>query len=285
MLGAEKVRHDEKEGQYRPKLLSKHLRNAYAQIRGDTRQLFTAMAAERAGLTGRLAPFIRTIFTLSKVAVVGVMLVLLTLATAMLWILCDVPLERARMDGASVLVEAADGKPLGRVGSFGDAVSRRDFPDILVSAVTSIEDRRFYSHWGVDLRGICGDIRELDRRGDRRGGSTITQQLAKMEIVGAERNMNRKLREAFIAIWLELRIEKDEILTRYLNTAYLGAGTYGMSAAARMYFDKSLAELTLPEAALLAGPLQAPSKYNPVRNLNAAHTRAARVIDALLDAG
>jgi penicillin-binding protein 1A len=125
----------------------------------------------------------------------------------------------------------------------------------------------------------------LDRREIVEGGSTITQQLAKMEIVGAERNMNRKLREAFIAIWLELRIEKDEILTRYLNTAYLGAGTYGMSAAARMYFDKSLAELTLPEAALLAGLLQAPSKYNPVRNLNAAHTRAARVIDAMLDAG
>ena len=117
------------------------------------------------------------------------------------------------------------------------------------------------------------------------GGSTITQQLAKMQVVGAERNLSRKLREIFIAMWLELRLDKDEILTRYLNTVYLGAGTHGMSAAARMYFDKNLADLTLPEAALLAGLLRAPSKYNPIRNLNAAQARAATVIDAMVETG
>ena len=117
------------------------------------------------------------------------------------------------------------------------------------------------------------------------GGSTITQQLAKMQIVGNERNLDRKVREAFTAIWLDLRLGKDEVLTRYLNAVYLGAGAYGMSAATRMYFDKNLAELTLAEAALLAGLIQAPSRYDPIRNLDAAHRRAALVIDAMLESG
>ena len=117
------------------------------------------------------------------------------------------------------------------------------------------------------------------------GGSTITQQLAKMQVVGAERTLTRKLREACTAVWLELRLEKDEILTRYLNSVYLGSGVYGMSAAARSYFDKSIRELTLAEAAMLAGLIQAPSKYNPARNLEAAQQRAAMVIDAMLENG
>ena len=167
-----------------------------------------------------------------------------------------------------------------------NSLQRRDFPDTLVKAVLSIEDRRFYSHWGIDPWGIARATQaNWAAGGIAEGGSTITQQLAKMQIVGNERNLGRKVREAFTAIWLDLRLGKDEVLTRYLNAVYLGAGAYGMSAATRLYFDKSLADLTLPEAALLVGLIQAPSRYDPIRNLVAAHRRAALVIDAMLESG
>jgi hypothetical protein len=168
----------------------------------------------------------------------------------MLWALYYMPLEkRVGIDAPSVLVEAANGQPLGRVGPLSDAVKRRDFPDTLVKAVLSIEDRRFYSHWGIDPWGIARATQaNWAAGGIAEGGSTITQQLVKMQIVGNERNLGRKVREAFTAIWLDLRLGKDEVLV------YLGAGAYGMSAATRLYFDKSLADLTLPEAALLDRP-------------------------------
>src|SRR6185295_10451949 len=113
------------------------------------------------------------------------------------------------------------------------------------------------SHWGIDPWGIARATQaNWAAGGIAEGGSTITQQLAKMQIVGNERNLGRKVREAFTAIWLDLRLGKDEVLTRYLNAVYLGAGAYGMSAATGLYFDKSLADLTLPEAALLVGLIQ-----------------------------
>ena len=162
----------------------------------------------------------------------------------------------------------------------------RLFPINFVQAVLSIEDRRFYSHWGVDLWGVGRAFHSnWTAGGIVEGGSTITQQLAKMQIVGAERSMQRKLREALTAVWMDFRLGKDEILTRYLNSVYLGAGAYGMSAAARMYFDKGLPDLTLAEAALLAGLIQAPSRYDPFRNLGAAQRRAAFVIDAMAETG
>ena len=125
----------------------------------------------------------------------------------MLWALHQVPLEkRLGIDGSSVLVEAANGETLGRVGPLSDARRREDFPDQLVKAVLSIEDRRFFSHWGVDPWGIAraayanwtaGSIVE--------GGSTITQQLVKLQFVGGERSLDRKVREAFTAAWLDFR--------------------------------------------------------------------------------
>jgi membrane peptidoglycan carboxypeptidase len=117
------------------------------------------------------------------------------------------------------------------------------------------------------------------------GGSTITQQLVKMQFVGGERSFERKMREAFTAVWLDFRLGKDEILTRYLNRIYLGAGAYGMSAAARLYFDKTLSELNLAETAMLAGLIQAPSRNDPVRNLEGAQRRAGVVLDAMREAG
>jgi penicillin-binding protein 1A len=208
----------------------------------------------------------------------------LALSGAMLWAIYDLPMERQN-DAAkpALLLEAANGDALGRVGplKFADA-ARKDFPDRLVQAVLNIEDRRFYSHFGIDPVGIVRALRRNAEAGEIvEGGSTITQQLAKMQIVGNERTFARKLREALTAIRLELHLGKEEILTRYLNNIYLGGGAHGMPAAARLYFDKRLDELNVAEAAMLAGLIKAPSQYNPLRDLERARDRAAIVIDAM----
>ena len=205
----------------------------------------------------------------------------------MFWALYQVPLDsRTGFAGPSVVVEAADGQPLGRVGPLSDTARRGDFPDILVKAVISIEDRRYYSHWGFDPWAIVRAARANWAAGAVvEGGSTIPQQLVKLQLVGNERSIDRKLREALTAAWLDLRLGKDEVLTRYLNSVYLGAGAYGMAAAARTYFDKPLSELSLAEAAMLAGVIQAPSRYDPLRNLDAARARAVLVLDAMVETG
>jgi penicillin-binding protein 1A len=225
----------------------------------------------------------RVVATVSSLIVLSA----LSLATAMLWVLYDIPLQtRTGNNKPSLLVEAANGQPIGRVGALADSVERQDFPNVLVKAVLSIEDRRFYSHWALDPQGIArAAYANWSAGGIVEGGSTITQQLAKLQIVGGERSLDRKIREAFTAVWLDFRLGKDEILTRYLNSVYLGAGAYGMSAAARLYFDKSLSDLALPEAAMLAGLIQAPSRYDPINNLQAAQHRAAVVLDAMVEAG
>lgn len=204
----------------------------------------------------------------------------------MLWALSaiDPTIEATR--SPAVVIEASDGTPLGRVGRLTDDVARKDFPDVLVRAVLSIEDRRFYSHPGIDPWGIFRAMSSNVRASEVvEGGSTITQQLAKLDYAGTERTLNRKMREALIALWMDARYDKDEILTRYLNSVYLGSGAYGMAAAARLYFGKELVDLTLAEAALLAGLIQAPSRYDPSRNLDAARRRAALVLDAMQETG
>ena len=240
-----------------------------------------ARVSSRARLPGR------SILKFCKWMTASAFLIVFTAGTAMLWVLYQVPLkERSELEGPSVVVEAANGDSLGRVGPLNEALRAADFPDILRQAVISIEDRRFYSHWGFDPWGIIRAARANWAAGTVvEGGSTIAQQLVKMQLVGNERTMDRKLREALTAAWLELRLGKDEILTRYLNSVYLGAGAYGMSAAARIYFDKRLSDLNLAEAALLAGLIQAPSRYDPLRNLEAARGRAGLVLDAMLETG
>src|SRR5262249_30185018 len=154
---------------------------------------------------------------------------------------------------------------------------------ILTKAVLSIEDHRFYQHFGVDPLGIARAAHRNMEAGDiSEGGSTITQQLVKVRYVGRERTYTRKAREAMAAIWLESQLSKNEILRRYLNTVYLGAGAYGMPAAARLYFNKRPAELSLAEAAMLAGLIKAPSQFNPLNHLEAAQTRAAEVLNAMV---
>ena len=219
------------------------------------------------------------------VAVVGA----LALAGTMLWALYIQPINLAadRLSQPSMILEAADGSPLARKGPFQlpDA-EREDFPDHLVNAVITMEDRRFYKHWGIDPRGIVRALhRNIEAGKIVEGGSTITQQLVKIVLQNPDRTLIRKLREAFLAIWLEMHLDKDAILTRYLNNVYLGAGTRGMRAAARAYFGKSTSELTLSEAALLAGLIKAPSQLSPLRDIEAARERAALVLDAMVANG
>ena len=227
-----------------------------------------------AGRIGRLCrPVAKCI---AGVAVVGALL----LAVTMLWVLRDLPLDidSAEAREREILLEASNGKPLGRVGPLRISnAAREDFPKHVVMAVLSVEDRRFYQHWGIDWNYAAGSVVE--------GGSSITQQLAKLRIVGRERTYNRKLREAFGAIWLEMRLSKDEILTRYLNSVYLGGGAQGLPAGAKLYFNKPLSDLTLSEAALLAGLIKAPSRFNPLHNPTAAQSRANVVLEAMVENG
>jgi len=242
-----------------------------------------AWAAERPNALWRV--FVGFAKGLAVVAALGV----LSLIGAMIWALHDLPPERPVGEGntASLILEAANGDSLGRVGPLRmpDA-SRTDFPDALVNGVISIEDRHFYSHWGFDPQGIARALNRNFAAGTIvEGGSTITQQLVKLRILGRERTLARKLREALVAVWVDMHRSKDEILTEYLNSVYLGNGVYGMSAAARLYFDKRVSDLSLPEAAMLAGLIRSPSRSNPLQNLEAAQARATQVLDAMREIG
>jgi 1A family penicillin-binding protein len=221
----------------------------------------------------------------------GVAAVVLALAVfgAMLWALNGLPLDRPMNEAErpSFLLEAANGEPLGRVGPMrvGD-VALKDISPTLVNAVLSIEDRRFRYHLGVDPIGILRAAHRNEQAGGVvQGGSTITQQLVKMRYVGDDRTYQRKIREALTALWLETHLGKDEILARYLNGVYLGAGAYGIAAASQLYFNKRPADLTLPESALLAGLIKAPTQYNPLAHAEEAQARAAVVLDAMVDNG
>src|SRR5271166_6305345 len=167
-----------------------------------------------------------------------------------------------------------------------DAIPFEDLPDYFVKAVIATEDRRFYSHFGID---VIGTIRALTvnakAEGVVQGGSSITQQLAKNLFLTNERSIERKIKEAYLALWLEHHLTKKEILKLYMDRAYMGAGAFGVQAAAQTYFGKSARDINLAEAAMLAGLFKAPTKYSPFVNLPAARARANDVLSNLVDAG
>ncbi|WP_233245659.1 transglycosylase domain-containing protein [Marinicauda salina] len=168
----------------------------------------------------------------------------------------------------------------------GEAITADDLPETLVEAVLAVEDRRFYDHHGVDLRGTARALIANIRAGRVvQGGSTITQQLAKNLFLTPERSYRRKAREMLLALELERRYSKDEILALYLNRVYFGAGAWGADAAARRYFGKPADNLTLGEAALLAGLLKAPSRYSPTNDARRAAVRATVVLDLMHASG
>ena len=186
----------------------------------------------------------------------------------------------------AITVVAADGGPIARYGDMtGDMLQARALPKHLVEAVLAIEDRRFYSHYGIDPIGVARALWVNYRAGRAvQGGSTITQQAAKNLFLTPERTVRRKIQEAILAVWLEMNFSKDQILTAYLNRVYFGSGTYGIDAAARAYFGVPDTEVNLEQAAVLAGLLKAPSKYSPARDPEAARERADVVLSAMVDA-
>jgi penicillin-binding protein 1A len=184
----------------------------------------------------------------------------------------------------SIQILANDGRPLAMRGEGGPAVSLKELPRHVPQAFIAIEDRRFYSHYGVDPVGILrAAVANLARASLAQGGSTITQQLAKNLFLTQERTLMRKLQEAVLALWLERNFTKDEILELYLNRVYFGAGAYGIQSAAQRYFNKPAQELTLAEAAVLAGIVRSPSRLAPSRNPDAAERRAQRVIAVMAE--
>jgi penicillin-binding protein 1A len=199
------------------------------------------------------------------------------------------PVDRALepLPEPSVILLDRHGEPFSRRGAYKDApVTVDELPAHVVDAVLAIEDQRFYSHPGLDPRGIARAAAHNAEAGAiEQGGSTITQQLAKNAFLGNERTMRRKVQEAIAALWLELRLDKDEILSRYLSTIYFGDGVHGLRAAARHYFDKGPDELDLAEAAMLAGMIKAPSTLAPTRDLEAARERARLVLRQMAQAG
>jgi penicillin-binding protein 1A len=187
----------------------------------------------------------------------------------------------------NVAILAADGSLLANRGDTGGQnVALHDLPPYLPLAFVAIEDRRFYSHFGVDPVGIArAAFRNITHRGVAEGGSTLTQQLAKNLFLTQERTLSRKIQEAILALWLEQTYTKDQILALYLNRVYFGAGAYGVEAASLRYFGKHASEVSLAEAAMLAGLVQAPSRLSPMRNPAAARARANVVLGAMVDAG
>jgi penicillin-binding protein 1A len=179
------------------------------------------------------------------------------------------------------------GTEVGRRGiKHDDSLKLDDFPDIMIKALVSTEDRRFYEHWGIDPIGTLRAVVSNSRGGgNTQGGSSITQQLAKNLFLTNERSLERKVNEAFLALWLESHLTKNEILKLYLDRAYMGGGTFGAVAAADYYFGKPLRDISLAEAAMLAGLFKAPTKYAPHVNLPAARARAVDVLHNMVEAG
>ena len=187
----------------------------------------------------------------------------------------------------NIAIVASDGSLLANRGETGGrVVGIRELPPYLPRAFVAIEDRRFYGHMGIDPVGIARAMAQnLTRRGVSQGGSTLTQQLAKNLFLTQERTASRKIQEAILALWLEHRYSKDGIIELYLNRVYFGAGAYGVEAAAQRYFAKPAKDVTLAEAAMLGGLVQAPSRLAPNRNLEAARARAAQVLAAMQELG
>ena len=176
------------------------------------------------------------------------------------------------------------------VGSRGirhnDSVPLEEFPDHLIKAVLATEDRRFFEHFGIDIPGTLRAVTANARAGGVvQGGSSLSQQLAKNLFLSNERTLERKVKEAFLALWLETRLAKNEILKLYLDRAYMGGGAFGVDAAAHFYFGKSVRDVNLSEAAMLAGLFKAPTRFAPHVNLPAARARANVVLDNLVEAG
>ncbi|UNE54909.1 transglycosylase domain-containing protein [Bartonella machadoae] len=187
----------------------------------------------------------------------------------------------------SILFLDRYGNPIGHRGTLPAAsIPVEEMPDSVIKAVLATEDRHFFDHWGIDLQGLTRAITQnMQAKSVVQGGSTLTQQLAKNLFLTNERTITRKIKEAYLALWLEANFSKRQILQLYLDRAYMGGNNFGIAAAAKFYFDKNIDNLSLSESAMLAGLFKAPSKYAPHKHLFAAQTRANVVLSNLVNSG
>jgi penicillin-binding protein 1A len=233
----------------------------------------------------------RTLITTLKVGLYSALVGLVALVVAVGVAMSELPSyqELVRRDdlGQMVRVRAADGSVLVSLGpSFGNWLSYGEIPDIMKDAMIAVEDRRFRWHPGVDPVGILRGIKVSFQRDDKvRGVSTITQQLARNIFLTNSRSYGRKVREGILALALERRFSKDQVLELYLNRVYFGGGAYGIDAASRRFFGHSARTLTLSEAAIIAGLVKAPSNYAPSADAEAARRRASVVIALMVKNG
>jgi penicillin-binding protein 1A len=231
-----------------------------------------------------------------KWSVMGLMWGLLSVFIISIWLGYDLP-DVKRLEAAtrrpSITLLARDGTRFATLGDYySHPIHAQKLSKHITQAFLAIEDRRFYSHWGVDVWGIMRAVaRNVMAKGVVQGGSTITQQLAKNFLLSEglfsyqDRSLRRKLQEVLLAVWLEAKFSKDQILTLYLNRAYFGGGAFGLEAASQRYFGKTAKSLTLYEAAVLAGLLKAPTKLAPTSNPEKTHERAAQVLVSMKEAG
>jgi penicillin-binding protein 1A len=215
----------------------------------------------------------------------GVKLSAVVFALLFVWLVLTAPLSKSLQPIAppQLTLLAADGQAFARNGAIiAEPVKATKLPDHVKQAFIAIEDRRFHSHWGIDPRGLARAALNNMGSGGTQGGSTITQQLAKITFLTPERSLTRKAREMLIAFWLEAWLTKDEILERYLSNVYFGDNVYGLRAASLHYFYRQPERLTLAQSAMLAGLVQAPSRLAPTKNPKAARKRAQMVLDAMV---
>lgn len=204
------------------------------------------------------------------------------------WLAWTAPLSKSLepIVPAQLTLVSADGRPIARNGAVvDDPVEVAKLPPHVIEAFLATEDRRFYSHWGIDPRGLARAFWTNLTSDRTQGGSTITQQLAKITFLNADQTITRKGRELLIAWWMEAWLTKDEILSRYLSNAYFGDNVYGLRAASLHYFYRQPERLTLSQATMLAGLVKAPSRLAPTRNLSAARERQRVVLVGMVDAG
>ena len=211
------------------------------------------------------------------------------LLVTLVWLVLTAPLSRALepLQDPALLLMSDDGHAIARRGAVKEApVDVAKLNSLTPAAFVAIEDRRFYSHWGIDPRGIGrAMLANLKGGGVRQGGSTITQQLAKTNFLSGDRTIKRKAQEVIIAFWLEAWLTKQEILSRYLSSVYFGDGVYGLRAAAHHYFNRDPERLNLAQSAMLAGLVQAPSRLAPTQHLAAAQKRGRLVLEAMAETG
>ncbi|TNE67109.1 MAG: PBP1A family penicillin-binding protein [Alphaproteobacteria bacterium] len=210
---------------------------------------------------------------------------------ALFYLALDMPnLDSPPLPGAgdpAVIVKAENGATLVRNGPiYGDWIAYQETPEALVRALLAVEDRHFFDHAGIDVRGLGrAVVTNISAGGVRAGGSTITQQLAKNLFLSSSRTLKRKAQELLLAFWLEQKFTKQQILTLYLNRVYFGGGAYGIDAASRKFYGHSARTLSVAESALLAGLVKSPSRLAPHINPEGAWARAQVVLDTMVEAG